>query len=113
MRLKGSKYRIWFDRRSALATTVGAALMLKPDAGLDADNASKRLNVDSHAFATQNWLETVRDDPQLGGAALTPLLEASSPIEEWTVDLQEEFKQLAIKEAEDKISPGEVIDWNS
>jgi hypothetical protein len=104
MRPKGSNYRISFDTRSALATTVGAALMLSPDSGLDADNASERLNVDSHAYATQNWLETVGDDSQFRGAALTPLFEATAPIDEWTTDLQKEFKELAVKEAEDKIS---------
>ena len=62
MHRKGSKYRIRFDRKSALATAVGAALILKPDMALDADNAHERLNVDADAYATENRLETVRDD---------------------------------------------------
>jgi hypothetical protein len=82
--------------------------MFKPDATLDANDAVKRLSVDAEAYATENWLETIPSDSQVGAAALTPLLKTTVPIDEWTVPLQKEFKHLAVKEAEGMISPEEA-----
>jgi hypothetical protein len=82
--------------------------MLKPDGGVEANAAAEKVKLDSQTYATQNWLKAVEGDSQTGATALTPLLKTMSPIDEWTTALQMEFRQLAIKEAEDKISPKEV-----
>jgi hypothetical protein len=82
--------------------------MFKPDAGVEANAAIERVKVDSQTYATPNWLKAVESDSQIRVATLPPLLQATTPIEEWTTALQTEFRQLAIKEAEDKISRKEV-----
>jgi hypothetical protein len=105
---KFAKARVWIDRKSALATTVGAALALGPDANSGATLAQERLTVHSGTEAVEDLALSAATQVTTRAAASAAILETASPVEEWTMALQKQFKKLAVKEALEKISRQEA-----
>jgi hypothetical protein len=106
---KLTKARVWFDRKSALATAVGAAFALGPDTNLRATVADETVPVHSEAQAIEalSVLSPITEVTDRATAS-APILETDSPEQEWTRVLQHRFNELAVKEALEEISPREA-----
>ena len=97
---------MWFDRKSALATTIGAALALGPATNLGATVADEEIMVRADADGMEDLaaVPSVTEVTDLANASAS-VLQTASPEQEWTKELQTQFKTLAIKEALHEISP--------
>ena len=98
--------RIRFDRKSAVATTIGAALALGSAVNSGATVRNERIIVQEDADALENLAPVTEVANR--AAASSSSMRTSSPDQEWTEQLQKQFKMLAIKEALEEISPEEA-----
>jgi hypothetical protein len=106
---RSTKARVWFDRKSALATAVGAALALGPDANSRATGAGEKVTVhtDAQAMEDLSAFSPVTEVTSRATAS-APILKTASPEQEWTGALQTRFKELAVREALEETSTEEA-----
>jgi hypothetical protein len=106
---RSAKARVWFDRKSALATAVGAAFALGADANSRTTGAGERVPVHSNAQAMEDLIAfSPVTEVTSRATASSPILKTGFPEQEWTKALQTQFKELAVKEALEEISPKEA-----
>jgi hypothetical protein len=103
---KLKKTRIRFDRKSAVATTIGAALALGPTVNSGATVRNERIIVQKDADALEDLAPVTEVTNRATASAF--IMRTSSPDQEWTEELQKQFKGLAIKEALEEISSEEA-----
>jgi hypothetical protein len=109
-RKRDNSPRVRFDKRTALVTGMGAALVLAPDRSIDAlqQTSIPPLRSELRAVAFGNQSMTNSRFP--GEASALPVLQSRSEEDFWTEAEQKRFQELAVAEAVGSLKAEEVLE---
>jgi hypothetical protein len=98
-------HRVRFDRNTALATGISAALVLAPEWSFGESQRTSNVSYRSEWKATAPGINPVTDTAFLGEASELPTLQSRSDEQRWTEAEQKRFQELAVEEAVGSLNP--------
>jgi len=110
MRKRDSSYRVWLDKGSALATGVGAALVLSSEQPPGTNEYNTTVAFGAEWRATSPSMESAIPRDIGGYATKTPALKVVSEEEKWTESEQKRFHELGVEEAVGQLNQEEAAE---
>lgn len=99
---------VWFDKKTALATSISAALVLTPECSIGEIQRIRNVPFRSEWKATASENKSATSTPFLGESSEFPLLKSRADKQRWTEAEQKRFQELAVEEAVGSLTAGEA-----
>lgn len=107
---RDSLHRVRFDKNTALATGITAALVLAPEWTIGESQRTKNVPFQSEWRATASGNQPVTGTVFSGEASELPVLRAHFDEDRWTEAEQKRFQELAVEEAVGSLSAEEELE---